>query len=109
MLPQIHLVRLESLLNFQTMVTDLTGMPVSNASLLDEATAAAEAMTMCSAFNRGKKPRFLVSVRSGDGGMIYWNVFSLNCRSCVLTIGINLGISLRSWPGSRPHLYTGHL
>jgi glycine cleavage system pyridoxal-binding protein P len=40
-------------------------MEISNASLLDEATAAAEAMTMCSAIARGKKPRFLVSV--GDG------------------------------------------
>lgn len=54
--------RLESLLNYQTMVCDLTGMQISNASLLDEATAAAEAMTMCSALARGKKPKFLVSV-----------------------------------------------
>ena len=53
--------RLESLLNFQSMVTDLTGMPMSNASLLDEATAAAEAMTMCSAIARGKKTTFYVS------------------------------------------------
>ena len=55
--------RLESLLNFQTMITDLTGMPMANASLLDEATAAAEAMTMCSAIARGKKPVFLASDR----------------------------------------------
>lgn len=53
--------RLESLLNFQTMICDLTGMQMANSSLLDEATAAAEAMTMCSAVARGKKPRFLVS------------------------------------------------
>lgn len=53
--------RLESLLNYQTMITDLTAMPMSNASLLDEGTAAAEAMTMCHSIARGKKSTFLVA------------------------------------------------
>ena len=53
--------RLEALLNFQTMVSDLTSLPLANASLLDEATAAAEAMAMCHAIARQKKPMFLVA------------------------------------------------
>lgn len=53
--------RLESLLNYQTMISDLTGLPMSNASLLDEGTAAAEAMSMCNNISRGKKKTFLVA------------------------------------------------
>ncbi|HLF31859.1 MAG TPA: glycine dehydrogenase (aminomethyl-transferring), partial [Xanthomonadales bacterium] len=54
--------RLEALLNFQQMICDLTGMPIANASLLDEATAAAEAMTMLRRVNRKSKAnRFLVA------------------------------------------------
>ncbi|NOI25576.1 aminomethyl-transferring glycine dehydrogenase [Vibrio mediterranei] len=59
--PEISQGRLESLLNYQQMVMDLTGMEIANASLLDEATAAAEAMTLCKRAGKSKSKVFFVA------------------------------------------------
>ena len=58
--PEISQGRLEALINFQTLVTDLTGMEMANASMLDEGTAAAEAMALCQRMSKSKSMRFVV-------------------------------------------------
>ncbi|WP_104024671.1 aminomethyl-transferring glycine dehydrogenase [Vibrio hyugaensis] len=59
--PEISQGRLEALLNYQQMVMDLTGMEIANASLLDEATAAGEAMTLCKRAGKSKSNVFFVA------------------------------------------------
>ncbi len=84
--PEISQGRLEALVNFQTMVSDLTGLPVAGASLLDEATAAAEAMLLVRRTNRASKSnRFVV-----DSGCLPQTVAVLRTRAEALDIELEL-------------------
>ncbi|MDR1633601.1 MAG: aminomethyl-transferring glycine dehydrogenase [Bifidobacteriaceae bacterium] len=89
--PEISQGRLEALFVFQTMIAELTGLPVANASLLDEATAAAEAMTLCDRATRRSKPRFAVDV----------DVFP-QVRAVLETRAEPLGIELAAFDPERP-------
>ena len=81
--------RLEMLLNFQTLVSDLTGLPVANASLLDEATAAAEAMTLL--FSLKKGPKATARVFFVDENTHPQTLDVLRTRATPLGIGVESG------------------
>ena len=100
--------RLEAVLNFQTMVADLTGLPLANASLLDEASAAAEAMTLAQRVSKSKSTVFFV-----DRDTHPQTIAVLKTRAEPLAIEIEIGDSqqtdfatlapfgaLLSYPGS---------
>ncbi len=84
--------RMEALVNFQTMVCDLTGMPIANASMLDEATAAAEAMTLAKRSVKSKSNRFVVA---GDAHPQTIEV--IQTRAAPLGIEVLLANSLEEW------------
>ncbi len=78
--------RLEAILNFQTMIADLTGMELANSSLLDEGTAAAEAMTLCQRVGKSKSNRFLV-----DADCHPQTIDVIRTRSSALDIEVVVG------------------
>ena len=85
--------RLEALINFQTMVCDLTGMPISNASMLDEATAAAEAMTLAKRSVKSKSQVFLVA-----GDCHPQTIEVMQTRAAPLGIEIKVSTALNTLP-----------
>ncbi len=108
--PEISQGRLEAILNFQTMVSELTGLPLANASLLDESTAVAEAVTMAHRISRAKSDNVFV-----DANTHPQTIAVLRTRMEPIGIAITLGdIStcdpsvhfavVVSWPGSNGHI-----
>src|SRR5210317_2600492 len=108
--PEISQGRLEALLNFQTMVSDLTGLEIANASLLDEATACAEAMTMAQRVAKSKAKAFFV-----DENCHPQNIAVMQTRAKPLGIEIIVGApedlqadqvfgAIFQYPGTYGHL-----
>ena len=84
--------RMEALINFQTMVCDLTGMPMANASMLDEATAAAEAMTLAKRSVKNKSNVFLVA-----GDCHPQTIEVIQTRAQPLGIEVSIAMSAGEW------------
>ena len=84
--PEISQGRLEALINFQTMVSDLTGLEIANASMLDEGTAAAEAMALCRRVSKSKSNRFYV-----DSDCLPQTIEIITTRAQPLDIEIEIG------------------
>ena len=115
--PEISQGRLEALLNFQTMISDLTGLEVANASLLDEATACAEAMTMSMRVAKSKAKAFFV-----DRDCHPQNIAVIQTRAAPLGIEVIIGDpdkmdasavfgALFQYPGTYGHVrdFTSHI
>ncbi|MEL7093508.1 MAG: glycine dehydrogenase (aminomethyl-transferring), partial [Pseudomonadota bacterium] len=108
--PEISQGRLEALLNFQTMVSDLTGHEIANASLLDEATACAEAMTMAQRISKSKATGFFI-----DENCHPQNIAVMKTRAQPLGIDITVGApddlvadtvfgAIFQYPGTHGHI-----
>ncbi|MDO5612492.1 MAG: aminomethyl-transferring glycine dehydrogenase [Paracoccus sp. (in: a-proteobacteria)] len=93
--PEIAQGRLEALLNYQTMVADLTGLPVANASLLDEATAAAEAMAMALRSAKARARAFFV-----DENLHPQTIAVLQTRAAPLGVEVIVGAPEALDPGA---------
>ncbi|MCW2508310.1 MAG: gcvP, partial [Modestobacter sp.] len=92
--PEISQGRLEALINFQTMVADLTGLPVAGASMLDEATAAAEAMTLVRRAGKAKADAVFVV----DADTLPQTLAVLRTRAEPLGIGLHVTDLSAGWP-----------
>src|SRR5690242_17402680 len=100
--PEISQGRLEALLNFQTMVADLTGLPVAGASMLDEATAAAEAMTLVRRAGTGRGRAGESAVFVVDDDTLPQTLAVLRTRAEPLGIRLHVADLSAGWPDDLP-------